>query len=726
MLDANGLIVRHRVLRVSVGEALRSRNCSARPTPVGEITWSDGRVTQPVPAFAIPDVIQLAEAEALAAFEAAQRKADDEANRGRLVITIAVPSFVLVSCLLVLCLRRRYQIVALRKRLVLRSTGQPPALSLPEGHRYHLFLSHTWSTAQDQVRAHRGMLSYYYHSLPTSSPCLTTPACQVHLIKRRLGVLMPAMVVFLDVDDLDDVADLEQEVAASTVILLFLSQGYFTSRACQTEYETACRLQKPIVSVHEVDRAHGGSPLAELKATCPTPLQPYIFGQLVVPWVRSTSETFQLVVFKKIVATVLKNCPPVDADASLARLSRRINKGSVSNCSTAHRPPAASAESAASEEPASAASEKPASAASAATSATLANPIEVACEVQGGNESSRSKGSVARRRPSCPFAPSSHGRKARAKESDLYLRKQIELVSSLTTPTTLVYSDRNPGAAAIATELSERIGNVSCVSCSQVGASLLEPFLHVNDYPPATLRPYLPTFLPSYQLGDSLLEMERRGKRALLLLALDSRTFVGDDGKRLATEVRAWRRGGLNTGTLPENSRALESALRAVDRLHRPTTATTRAVAAFKRKAMGGSAAAAEASAEPSVSVGLRSFQMRKSMTRQLGSFRKNVFAGVQPASGSAGPKKLPVLLVHCVEQDREHGGCAFAEVIENTPSDLLRTDKLYASIALPWYYDRDFRETSLAVLSHELAKTDAQSLSWLSEIHEEQSTAHL
>lgn len=244
VLDADGLIVRHRVLRVSVGEALRSRNCSAKPTPVGEITWLDGRVTQPVPALAIPDVIELAEAEALVAFQAAQRKADDEAKRGRLVLAIAVPAFVLVSCVLVLCLRRRYQLIALRKRLVLRSTGQPPALSLLEGHRYHLFLSHTWNTAQDQV----------------------------HLIKRRLGVLMPKMVVFLDVDDLKDMADLEREVTASTVIPLFLSHGYFDSRACQTEYETTCRLQKPLVCVHEVDRVHGGSPLSELKATCPTPL----------------------------------------------------------------------------------------------------------------------------------------------------------------------------------------------------------------------------------------------------------------------------------------------------------------------------------------------------------------------------------------------------------------------------------------------------------------------
>jgi hypothetical protein len=49
---------------------------------------------------------------------------------------------------------------------------EPPVLLLRAGERYHLFLSHVWSTGQDQ--------------------------CAV--IKRQLQLLLPGVVIFLDVD----------------------------------------------------------------------------------------------------------------------------------------------------------------------------------------------------------------------------------------------------------------------------------------------------------------------------------------------------------------------------------------------------------------------------------------------------------------------------------------------------------------------------------------------
>jgi len=51
-------------------------------------------------------------------------------------------------------------------------TMEPPVLLLGPGERYHLFLSHVWSTGQDQ--------------------------CAV--IKRQLQLLLPGVVIFLDVD----------------------------------------------------------------------------------------------------------------------------------------------------------------------------------------------------------------------------------------------------------------------------------------------------------------------------------------------------------------------------------------------------------------------------------------------------------------------------------------------------------------------------------------------
>ena len=69
-----------------------------------------------------------------------------------------------------------HQLFFARPAPILRDarTMEPPKLLLGEGHRYHLFLSHIWSTGQDQCA----------------------------IIKRQLQLLLPGVIVFLDVDDL--------------------------------------------------------------------------------------------------------------------------------------------------------------------------------------------------------------------------------------------------------------------------------------------------------------------------------------------------------------------------------------------------------------------------------------------------------------------------------------------------------------------------------------------
>ena len=57
------------------------------------------------------------------------------------------------------------------------ATGMAPNLDLKQGQKWHLFLSHTWASAQDQ--------------------------CAV--IKRQLVRMLPGIKIFLDVDDLDDI-----------------------------------------------------------------------------------------------------------------------------------------------------------------------------------------------------------------------------------------------------------------------------------------------------------------------------------------------------------------------------------------------------------------------------------------------------------------------------------------------------------------------------------------
>ena len=69
-----------------------------------------------------------------------------------------------------------------------------PDLSLGERQRFHIFLSHVWSSGQDQVAT----------------------------IKRQLQLVLPGTRGFLDVDDLDDIERLDEYVATTGLMLLFV------------------------------------------------------------------------------------------------------------------------------------------------------------------------------------------------------------------------------------------------------------------------------------------------------------------------------------------------------------------------------------------------------------------------------------------------------------------------------------------------------------------------
>lgn len=210
-------------------------NASLSPTEAGEMIWIGGGSERP------RDVIEVAEERELA------RKMKERARRQRehqereeqhtltvnLCVGLLVPFLLLlaVGVVLVVCYYRRK---GRRKQIVWQCTRKPLRFShtVPGG-KYHLFLSHTWLSGQDQV----------------------------HLIKRQLSMLAPDMAIFLDVDNLDEFDQLASEIAASDVVLLFLSRGYFASKACAIEYEEACRLRKPIVLVHEGNENKGSKPM---------------------------------------------------------------------------------------------------------------------------------------------------------------------------------------------------------------------------------------------------------------------------------------------------------------------------------------------------------------------------------------------------------------------------------------------------------------------------------
>ena len=98
---------------------------------------------------------------------------------------------------------------------------EPPAR--PSGQKYHIFISYTWSSGQDQVRS----------------------------VKQLLKEVLPGIRIFLDVDDLEDISVLNEEVEAAQLVLAFVSTGYFQSRPCQDELRYAIEYGKPIVLLRE-------------------------------------------------------------------------------------------------------------------------------------------------------------------------------------------------------------------------------------------------------------------------------------------------------------------------------------------------------------------------------------------------------------------------------------------------------------------------------------------
>ena len=93
---------------------------------------------------------------------------------------------------------------------------------------FHLFLSHTWSFGQDQMR----------------------------IVKERVNALIPGLRVFLDVDDLKEGKGGEY-VDCSDHVLVFVTSSYFTSVNCMRELLRALFACKPIITLIESEARHG-------------------------------------------------------------------------------------------------------------------------------------------------------------------------------------------------------------------------------------------------------------------------------------------------------------------------------------------------------------------------------------------------------------------------------------------------------------------------------------
>ena len=359
-------------------------------------------------------------------------------------------------------------------------SGRVPELSIAEGLTYHLFLSHKWSSGQDQMA----------------------------IVKSQLQLLLPSVRVFLDVDELDPIDNLEQPVELSQSVLLFLSRGCFFSTNVQRDLRASLRHDKPLVLLHESDMSRGGVSLEQLKKECPQSsglrLRDFVFeGREVILWLRSRE--FQLVSLKMIVSLVLAHAQPTPVPSPTST------------------PPGSSEES------------------PSGPSSGVPQRLSL-----------RLRRSLA----SPPQSPSSRNG-LQPLGSELYIpgdeisRKRLTLVK----PTTVIVSSNNPGAAAVAEELQAQDARLSVASYDEFQLALS----FINSFGrSASSRISL-----SQQLRQLPLRAQQRVQRLkrlrklatsneVFLLYLDALTWEDEAGNRLATEVAEVMRAGYTLILLHE------------------------------------------------------------------------------------------------------------------------------------------------------------------------------
>jgi hypothetical protein len=126
----------------------------------------------------------------------------------------------------------------------------------------------------------------------------------VHTLKRQLQLLLPGVRVFLDVDDLVSIDELEAYMEASAASLILLgSDLYFRSANCLREVVAAQRLGRAPICVHDSDVAKNGQPLSILRAACPEEHRRFVFGGEVIRWHRM--KEFQQVALAQVAERML-------------------------------------------------------------------------------------------------------------------------------------------------------------------------------------------------------------------------------------------------------------------------------------------------------------------------------------------------------------------------------------------------------------------------------------
>eukprot|EP00593_Proboscia_inermis_P012282 CAMPEP_0171309254 /NCGR_PEP_ID=MMETSP0816-20121228/19416_1 /TAXON_ID=420281 /ORGANISM="Proboscia inermis, Strain CCAP1064/1" /LENGTH=386 /DNA_ID=CAMNT_0011792673 /DNA_START=897 /DNA_END=2057 /DNA_ORIENTATION=+ len=194
----------------------------------------------------------------------------------------------------------------------LSSTKSRPNLELPVEYHYHLFLSHIWSSGQDKA----------------------------HKIVRMLQLLVPGIKIWVDVDELKDMKELEQAVTKCAIFVLFYSEGYFGSKNCRRELYEAIEEDKTIILVYEGD----DRVLKKIKNECflhctegpgPSKILDAIFSTGPVLWLGGSMQAFLMESVKLLCLKIFCHMPYYKKSSNLLDAGLRVGTelGALSNTS---------------------------------------------------------------------------------------------------------------------------------------------------------------------------------------------------------------------------------------------------------------------------------------------------------------------------------------------------------------------------------------------------------
>jgi len=215
---------------------------------------------------------------------------------------VILTASMLVSFVLFVFVQSMNELSVPTLRLV--STNYTPLLTLPEDCKHHLFVSHIWASGQDKV----------------------------HKIVRSLQLYIKGVDIWLDVDALENLGDLEDSVAESAHFVLYYSKGFFNSFNCRREVVQAQEAEKPITVMFEsrdvsVDRIV--EMREEFRNFWPEDLSPnmystYIFAQDPILWI-SNGTQFSLESIKLVAGRLLKSIPYYQKNADLLDAGVKID-----------------------------------------------------------------------------------------------------------------------------------------------------------------------------------------------------------------------------------------------------------------------------------------------------------------------------------------------------------------------------------------------------------------